>query len=252
MSLLLQGCLKSDLVADIPASPSSLVVEGYVTPGYPAEIMLTESNTLQDDLVLLAVWNAKVSIGTDTGAMTAQNILYRKTDRRIMVNYGCADTVRVGAHSFFNLSVTTKDGRTVQASTKIVGPVHIKKVELHDEQIIAQHDLLVSAPRYVRLHVATYKQGKVVVSKSMMYEHREASNTSCTMPLSNYKTGADSVVVSLFHIQKEYYDYLTSVDNANSAFSDPLLNPEGIRSNVQGGIGIFTYYTVDRSTIKLR
>lgn len=248
----MQGCFKSDVNVQIPESPRSIVVEGYITPGYPAELTLTESNTLKDDLVLLAIWNAQVKISTDTGTMIAQNILYQKKDRRIVVNYGCRDTVRKGAHSFFNLNITTKDGRPVQASTKVISPVHIVKVELNDENIVVHHDLVNDTSKYFKLFVANYKHGKPDLAKSLLYDQSQTSNASCVMPLSNYKSEADSIVVTLLHIQKEYYDYLNSVDNAYSAFTDPLLNPEAIRSNINGGIGIFTYYTVYKASVKLR
>lgn len=252
IALLLGGCFKSDLTVNIPEGRVNMVVEGYITPGYPAEIMLTESNTLQDDLVLLAVWNAQVKMGTDTGTLVARNILYKKTDRRIMVNYGCPDTVRAGGHSFFHLNIVTKDGRTVQASTKVVSQVHIQRVELNDDHIVVHHDGASDASRYYRLLVASYKQGKPAITKSLLYDQPAARQGTCVMPLSNYKAGADSLVLSLFRIQKEYYDYLHSVENANSAFSDPLLNPETIQSNITGGIGIFTYYTFDKTSVKLR
>lgn len=252
MSFLVQSCFKSDVTVQIPESPRDVVVEGYITPGYPAEITLTESNTLKDDLVLLAIWNAQVKIGTDTGDMTARNILYKKNDRRIVVNYGCPDTVREGAHSYFDLNIVTRDGKLVRASTGTVGPVRIKNVELNDDNIVVYHDLPNDVPNYFKLSVANYKYGKVDVAKSLLYDQSQGSKVSCVMPLSNYKEEADSIVLSLFHIQKAYYDYLTSVENAKSAFSDPLLNPEAIKSNINGGIGIFTYYTVDKASIKLK
>ncbi|WP_276482689.1 DUF4249 domain-containing protein [Paraflavitalea pollutisoli] len=244
------GCAKLDVEVQIPEGPSRLVVEGLLTPGYPAEVMLTESNTLQDELVLLAVWNARVSMDTDTGTIATRNILYKKTDRRIMINYGSVDTMREGAHSYFKLNITTKDGRTLRAATKVVSPVRIKSVELNKENIVTHHDLLGNEPRYLRMYAATYKQGKVAMSKSMLYQQGPGTGTSCVMPLSNYQSGTDSITVTLFHIQKEYYDYLTSVENANSAFSDPLLNPEEIISNITGGLGIFTYYTMDKVRAK--
>ncbi|WP_315823454.1 DUF4249 family protein [Paraflavitalea speifideaquila] len=237
-TFLMPGCHKSDIDVQIPENPRSVVVEGYLTPDYPAELTLTESNSLKDDLVILAIWNAQVKINTDTGTMVARNILYKKTDRRIVVNYGCPDTLKAGAHSFFNLTVVLKDGRTVQASTKIISPVEIKKVELNDDNIVVRHDLVNDASKYFKLAVANYKQGKVSLTKSLLYDQSQSSNATCVMPLANYKVDADSVVVRLFHLQKEYYDYLNSVDNAYSAFIDPLLNPEDIKSNVNGGIGI--------------
>jgi hypothetical protein len=250
ITFIAQGCSKADINVQIPEGPRNIVVEGYVTPGYPTELTLAESNTLNDDLVLLAVWNARVKISTDTGTMIAKNILYNKSDRHIVVNYGCRDTVRQGAHSFFNLNITTKDGRSVQASTKTVSSVKIEKVELNNDNIVVHHNLPTDTSKYFKLSIANYKEGNPVLTKSVLYDQNTSNSTSCVMPLYNYKN-ADSIVVTLFHIQKEYYDYLNSVENASSAFFDPLLNPETIKSNIIGGIGIFTYYTVDKFSISL-
>jgi hypothetical protein len=251
IAFIAQGCSKADIKVQIPEGPRSIVVEGYVTPGYPAELTLTESNTLNDDLVLLAIWNAQVKINTDTGTMIAQNILYNKRDRHVVVNYKCRDTVRQGSHSFLNLNITTKDGRTVQASTKIVSAVKIEKVELNNDNIVVQHNLPTDTLKYFKLSITTYKEGNPILTKSILYNQNNSNGTSCVMPLSKYKNEADSIVVTLFHIQKEYYDYLNSVENASSAFFDPLLNPEAIKSNINGGIGIFTYYTLDNFSVSL-
>lgn len=246
-----QGCNKADINVLIPEGARNIVVEGYVTPGYPAELTLTESNTLNDDLVLLAIWNAQVKISTDTGTMIAQNILYNKSDRHIVVNYSCRDTVRQGSHSFLNLNITTKDGRSVQASTKIVSAGKIEKVELNNENIVVHHNLSTDTSKYFKLSFTNYKEGSPYYTKNLLYDQNPSNSNSCVMPLSKYKNDVDSIVVRLFHIQKEYYDYLNSVENANSAFFDPLLNPESIKSNINGGIGIFTYYTLDRFSISL-
>lgn len=251
ISFAAQGCYKADINVQIPEGPRNIVVEGYITPGYPAELTLTESNTLNDDLVLLAIWNAQVKIGTDTGTMIAQNILYNKNDRYIVVNYNCKDTVRQGSQSFFNLNITTKDGRSVQASTKIVSSVKIEKVELNNDNIVVHHNLSTDTSKYFKLFFASYKEGELKFTKSLLYDQNNSNSTSCVMPLSKYKNDADSIAVRLFHIQKEYFDYLNSVEHASSAFIDPLLNPESIKSNINGGIGIFTYYTLDEFSIKL-
>lgn len=251
ISFITQGCSKTDIDVVIPEGPRKIVVEGYITPGYPAELTLAESNTLNDELVLLAVWNAQVKIGTDTGTMIAQNILYNKSDRHVVVNYGCRDTVRQGSHSFLNLNITTKDGKTVQASTKIVSSVKIGKVELNNDNIVVHHNLSTDTSKYFKLSIVNYKNGDQVLTKSVLYDQNNSNSTSCVIPLSNYKNKADYIEVTLFHIQKEYYDYLNSVENANSAFFDPLLNPESIKSNINGGLGIFTYYTLDKFSINL-
>ena len=177
---------------------------------------------------------------------------YNKRDRQILVNYKCSDTIQQGAHSFFNLNNTTKNGRTVQASTKTVSVVHIEKVDLNEDNIVVHHNLPNDTSKYFKLSFANYKDGEPAVTKNLLYDQNNSNSTSLVMRLANYKNDADSVVVTLFDIQKEYYDYLNSVENASSAFLDPLLNPESIKSNITGGIGIFTYYTVDRVGIRLR
>ncbi len=251
IACIVQGCSKADINVQIPEGPGNIVVEGYITPGYPAELTVTESNTLKDDLVLLAIWNAQATINTDTGTMVAQNILYNKSDRHVVVNYSCKDTVKQGSHSFFNLYITTKDGRTVQASTKVVSTVQIEKVELNDNNIVVHHNLSTDTSKYFKLSFANYKDGTPKLTKNLLYDQNNSTSTSCVMPLSKYKNEADSIVVTLYHIQKDYYNYLNSVENASSAFFDPLLNPESIQSNITGGIGIFTYYTLDKFSIGL-
>jgi hypothetical protein len=42
---------------------------------------------------------------------------------------------------------------------------------------------------------------------------------------------------------------MQSVNHATSAYYDPFTIPEGIKSNIVGGIGIFTFYTIDKKTI---
>jgi hypothetical protein len=63
------------------------------------------------------------------------------------------------------------------------------------------------------------------------------------------KEYADSIQITLFHLQKDFYDYNQSVNNASNAYYDPFVTPERVRSNVHGGIGIFTFFTKDTKTI---
>ncbi len=54
-----------------------------------------------------------------------------------------------------------------------------------------------------------------------------------------YKQG-DSIEVKMFHIRKEYYDYLRTVGAAVNSLGNPFGQPATIASNVTGGLGIFT------------
>jgi hypothetical protein len=246
------GCFsciaKNNLDIQVPQQQKQVVVECYLTPGYPAELTLAESNTLDDELVLLALWNAQAYIVTDTGTLQLQNILYQKLDRQILVNYSNKDTIKSG-HSFFNMVITTKKGVRLQASTGIVSQVHIKKVTFNENSITADHDITNVAGAYFKLVATTYEQGKEDATRFELYDQNNCAPGSCTLSWKNFRGTADSMVITLYHIQKDYYDYMRSVRNANGAYKDPFLNPEAIRSNIKGGIGLFTYYTFDKRSI---
>jgi hypothetical protein len=64
----------------------------------------------------------------------------------------------------------------------------------------------------------------------------------------DYEKG-DTLIVSLFHIEKQYYDFMSSVSDARSANGNPFAQPSRIKSSVQGGIGIFTNLAFDRKTV---
>ena len=60
----------------------------------------------------------------------------------------------------------------------------------------------------------------------------------------------ESLKVKLFHITYENYLFQTSIKQALSANIDPFSVPAKIESNIEGGIGIFTYYTVDSLIVR--
>ncbi|HEX3007566.1 MAG TPA: hypothetical protein VHO90_08125, partial [Bacteroidales bacterium] len=76
--LCIAGCSLSDeFDVDIPGQKKQFVVEGYLMPGYPPEITLIENNLLDDELTLLSLWDAKVTITAGDKVYTLKNIFYR-------------------------------------------------------------------------------------------------------------------------------------------------------------------------------
>lgn len=239
---------KNNIDIEIPPQQKQVVVECYLTPGYPAELTLAETNTLDDELVLLTLWNARAYIVTDTGTLQLQNMMYQKPDRQILVNYSNRDTIKSG-HTFFNLDITTKNGVQLKATTGTVSKVHIKGVTLNENGITVDHDITNVKGQFFKLVVTTYEQGKEDATRFELYDQNNSAPGSCTLSWKNFKQTADSMVIILYHVQKDYYDYMRSVSNASGAYKDPFLNPEAIQSNIKGGIGIFTYYTFDKRSI---
>jgi hypothetical protein len=247
----LHGCIsKNDIEVEIPLQQKDIIVECYLTPGYPAELTLIESSTLEGELRLQTLGNAKAYIATDSALIQLQDVTYRNANRQIFVNYSCKDTIK-NDHSFFNLDITTNQGIKLLASTSIISPVQMQNISLTDDRITVHHNINNGNELYFKLVASTYKRGQYQETKFELFHQRNSLTDPCTLLWKDLKAKADSIVVTLFNIQKDYYDYLLSARYAKSAYRDPFLTPEGIKSNIKGGIGIFTYYTFDKRSISL-
>jgi len=67
---------------------------------------------------------------------------------------------------------------------------------------------------------------------------------------SAYKTN-DTVVVRLYTLLKDHYDYLQSIESAKAATYNPFVQAEPTDSNISGGQGIFTAIRYDERSIVL-
>lgn len=59
------------------------------------------------------------------------------------------------------------------------------------------------------------------------------------------------IVLKLYHTEKSYYLYHKSLDNYQNG-DNPFTEPTPVFSNVKGGVGIFTSYTIDSAVIRLK
>jgi len=59
----------------------------------------------------------------------------------------------------------------------------------------------------------------------------------------------DTLISTLYHISEDYYDFLESLETALNSNGNPFVQQESTRSNINGGIGIFTGFTLDRKMV---
>ncbi len=242
---LLVSCEPNIENLDLPVQEKYTILECYLTPGYPLELTLTESNTLDDELIIHNLWYADVTVGTEEKTYPMKNILYSKPDRRILINYRSDDTLQSGMYQRFDLSVTTRQQGNLQASTGVVAPIRITDCKVTDNRINIHYEVKSGKADYLKVGVVLFMEK----TREPIIQYFDISGQSVqSIALARKRPGGpvDSMAVTLFNIQKDYYDYGVSVQNAVSAYHDPLLTPETIKSNITGGVGIFTYYTFDQ------
>jgi hypothetical protein len=212
--------------------------------GYPPEITLIENNLLNEELTLLSLWDAKVTITAGDKVYTLKNIFYRKKERQVFINYKTDDTLRVPAGVSISLLVVTKDNDTLTSTTKSLGNIHIDAFEAINNTIKLQLNNAEGNGSFYRISISGFSADTIMGSQSSFYDYSLKPTSTLEFEWPKKYIKADSLEVKIFAIHKEYYDYMQSVNNATSAYYDPFMTPEMIKSNITGGIGIFTYYTM--------
>lgn len=241
-----------DKDADIafPNTSKQLILECYLCPKKNFELKLTQSNSLKDDLILGLNWKAKVNISTEQKSYSLLNILNMDQKTKYVFNYGTADKVPIDYKGDYLLSIKTQAGGLIKGIAQSLSFVPIEDAHLKENKLIVSFNIPKTDKSrcYMVIAEGVYKNDSRNVSEEVCFKESEVGNVSISLMGSMYKWS--KLKVKLLHISKEYFDFKKSVHQAYSANIDPFTVPAKIKSNVDGGIGIFTYYAIDSLRLK--
>lgn len=241
---------EKEIDLDLPEYQNKLVVECYLEPGKPYRLTLTESVSYFTEPRTPTVDNALVIISyngvNDTLKFTP--LLDETTNN--FYNYVSETIVPEDYVGFFSLYVKDTKGREVTSQTKIPDPPTINSVEFkYNEDSLAFaltkfNDINTSATNYYRYLVT---HDSLIGGEVTDYIFNDRVNSEEIEVSFRYKLKKDDlIIVSVFHLNEDYYRYLESIRLAMDANGNPFGQPASIKSNVQGGIGIFTGISYDR------
>lgn len=99
------------------------------------------------------------------------------------------------------------------------------------------------------------QQSILLGSKSFSDENMDGENFSISIYTYNTQFGSTIVLpeykLELYHITSDYFKYERSLTSYKNRDDLPFLNKVNLHSNVRGGYGIFTSYTIDSRTINI-
>ncbi|WP_299824024.1 DUF4249 domain-containing protein [uncultured Pontibacter sp.] len=254
--LLLTACdLEKDIEVALPAHTSQLVVECYLQPGKTYKLTVTESVSYFDAPQSPFVTDAEVYI-THNGRRIKLNYqphTYQSAGK--YYTHTSTEVMRGKPGDIYGLEVTDGKGRKVTGFTKVLPVVPIEEVEWKFNE---------KEKAYL---LTTYQDDPNVANYYRFVTHIDSVGTkpdrdfTTSDNLTNGKRTSigsaydyarnDTIIVSLYHIEKQYYDFLNSVDDAQDANGNPFGQPSRIKSSVQGGFGIFTNLAYQRKTVVL-
>ena len=255
LCLLLLASCDMDKTIDIKLPPNDpqLVVECYLERGKPMHATVLETSGYFDAPVPPLVPDAEVYITHNGDRIKLEynptfdeknNKGYTHVSNRIMLG---------SPGDIYSIEVIDGKGRKVTGYTTILPEVPIDSVtwRLNDRDEALLLSYFQDNPNSTDYYRYMIHRDSVGQGSNREYTRSDELNSGKQMVLtstSNYEKG-DTLIISLFHIEKKYYDFLRSADAAEDANGNPFAQPSRISSTVEGGIGVFTNLVYDRKTV---
>lgn len=271
-ALFFASCEK-DITVELPQPQSQIVVEGYIQPGNYAYVLLSNSAAYfapfdSTSLINSGIKNATVIISSDNMSDTLI---------QVSPDYGYlyVSTVTIGeiGKDYF-LKVITQEGKTVSAQTHIYPPISLdsiwfKVVENKDTlgyvwAHLTEPDTLGNVYRWFAKRFTKDKDfiapigsvfdDKFINGKSFdfAYNRGEVPNSNAEDDNNDeqgfFKVG-DTVVVKFCTVSRASYDFWRTAEAQFSNNGNPFATTTYIKSNINGGVGIFESYTPTYDTL---
>jgi hypothetical protein len=254
---LLTSCdMEQEVDVKLPPHDSQLVVECYLEPGKPLRAIVLESVSYFTKPDLPIVPDAEVAITHNgrTVKLSFSPFQDKETGKYYTHRYNQPLDLQTG--DVVTIEVKDKKDRRVTGSTTILKAVQIEAVEWKFNEKEKAY-LLTSfqddpeAENYYRYmtHRDSISHG---TSRDFITSDELTNGKRVSFGSAYDFEKDDTLIVSLYHIEKQYYDFLGSVSDAKNANGNPFAQPSRIKSSVEGGIGIFTNLAYDRKTVIIK
>jgi len=228
-----------------------------------AEIIAAEGDTLAEyqfealksSIELLGLLSgAEVTISHNAEDYMLEEGIYFDLDYLKIYNYGHPFIVPADYTNDFSIQVTdTLLNRNLIATTRLLPPVPIDSIlynfnasdTLAAIQAWYTDDATVENYYRFMIHYGTLE------NLTQDGEFDDSFFNGNSVPLgTGFDFGiGDTAIVSLFHIDEVYHDFLETYDEAFFANGNPFAQPAQILTNIEGGRGIFAGLSYVRDTV---
>ncbi|MCC9166937.1 DUF4249 domain-containing protein [Pontibacter sp. XAAS-A31] len=238
---------------DLPPHTPQLVVECYLEQGKPFRATVLETSSYFDAPTPPLVPDAEVHISYNGQRVKLQyNPTFNEKQSKGFT-HSSNKIMRGQPGDVYSIEVTDGKGRKVTGYTTVLPKVPIDSVKWqfneNDKALLLTY--FKDNPNTANYYRYMTHRDSVRNGSNREFTLTDNLNNGKQIVIGsnyNYESG-DTVVVSLFHLEKKYYDFLRSADDAEDANGNPFAQPSRVISTVEGGIGVFTNLVYDRRTV---
>jgi hypothetical protein len=265
-TIFLSACgLERDIDLKLPEYEKKLVVECYLERGKPIRLLLTESQDfLDNNLQIPEIKDAQVVVRNGDVVYPLHYEVQFDTLFRKIYNYVSDLPLPTNPTGEFSLEIIDSKGRKVTGKTQFLEELPIKeliwqfedadkepKIDTAKAYVLIRHNVSPSGNFY-RFIINKKRKNELNNQLDFIYRGITATNGEISIGTSYRFKDKDTLQVLLFHIERQFYAYLRSVEDARDAAGNPFAQPSPIISGVQGGIGIFTTIQKDEQWIVVK
>ena len=247
--------LEKIIEIDLPEYTPQLSIEWYIEAGKPFRMTLTESVSYFDSARLPVINDALVVISYNNIVDTLRNGFLQDSNR--LYNYFSNKLAPSQIGTVFNMYIKDKKGREVRATTTLLPIAPIDSLRLLWNQSDTLASVLTSVldnpneKNYYRIFLHKGDTRRRPESRRWLTDQTATNGRLTIGSRFGFKKG-DTVIATVYHLTKDYYDFINSSDDAEDANQSPFDPPSAIFSNIKGGIGVFTTVVADRDTLMIR
>ena len=264
LALVLGSCnLDKEIDLNLPVYDGQLVVECYLEPGKPFNLLLTESTGFFDpfsteadqflnEILVNDAQRVEIEHGGETYVLQ-QGIFFDFGTKKVY-NYQNPELVPEDYDQDFKLHITTSDGKTVTAQTRLLPVVPIDSVVVSWEAVDTLAFVLTyftddpGQDNYYRRMIHQTSLDSTALQDFVTSDRLVENNVVVFGTGPDFAVG-DTIINTIFHIDRAYYEFYESVQNAIIAGTSPFGSPGKLIGNVEGdagAVGIFTGLSYDR------
>jgi hypothetical protein len=240
------SCSK-DYNIQLPANENALVIECYLEDGQPMRALISESTPLLDTSLTPPIFiQATVVITHGNVKDTLKPMTFIDPIKKRVFNYGSNKVVKADftGKETYRIDVYDTKGRHAYGSTHFIQPIEIASLtpvfnnenkafcltKFNDDPNVKNYFRLV-------LNKNTFTDSSeldIVLDNSFA----NSSNEFVYGSGYSFKKG-DVINARVFHLTYDYYLYLTTLQNAQTALVNPFAVSGEVVSNIKGGLGVF-------------
>lgn len=252
--VLVFSCNKS-LDLKLPNDSPQLIVEFFLEDNKPLRCVLQESLAFTDTARFSLISGALVVLMHEGVSDTLLNRFYGDAKFGKIYNYYNPKIISLKPGVEYKLYIKDNIGREIYGSTYMISPVKMDSAIIRYNKVgVASVGVLFNDPIGQRnfYRLLAYKKQNIVPDSNVWdirFDDFAFDGESFSFFTGYAFNVGDSLVGRLYHINQDLYDYFVSVSNARSANINPFIQPANIKSNIIGGIGVFSTLSFDERVL---